>query len=407
MHFNRNRDSEKSMSSSRPGRLPVPDQAALAHSHRLQALILQQIEAAGGQLPFDRFMELALYAPGLGYYTAGLRKFGAAGDFITAPEASPLFARCLARQCRQVFNELADGELLEFGAGSGVLAADLLAELERLDALPSRYLILELSAELRQRQRETLARQTPHLLGRVEWLNDLPEAGFSGVAIANEVLDAMPVHRFCIHAGGIREQVVTAADDGALQLQWLERRDGGLQQAAAALQAAYHLPDDYQSEINLRAEPWLQALAERLGRGLVLLIDYGHSQAGFYHPQRNRGTLMCHYRHRAHADPLLYPGLQDITAHVDFTRLALQAQASGLDVCGYTTQAFFLMGAGLEQLVAASDPEDVAAHMALMQGVKQLTLPSEMGERFKVLGLCRGLAQPPMGFALQDLRGRL
>lgn len=383
--------------------LPSPSEQDRALSRRLVERIVGEIRQAGGGLPFDRFMELALYAPGLGYYTGGQRKFGEAGDFVTAPEVSPLFARCLARQCRQVLDVLAAVDVLEFGAGSGVLAADLLAELERLDSLPERYLILELSAELKQRQRNTLAQRVPHLLDRVVWLERLPDAGFRGVVLANELLDAMPVHRFRLQQGLCLEQLVVEQGDG-LALCWESPVSPGLKTAVARLPG---LPDDYESELNLRVAPWIQALAERIVAGLVLLIDYGYPRAEYYHPQRDRGTLMCHYRHRAHPDPLFHPGLQDITSHVEFTSLAAAAQASGLSVCGYSTQAFFLMGCGLEQLMSASDPDDIQPHMELAQGVKKLTLPSEMGERFKVLGLCRGLKQAPVGFSVRDMRERL
>ncbi|HEB95328.1 MAG TPA: SAM-dependent methyltransferase [Sedimenticola thiotaurini] len=383
-------------------RLPQPAADERAVSARLVALIRQEMGRSGGRLPFDRFMELALYAPGLGYYTGGRRKFGEAGDFVTAPEVSPLFARCLARQCRQVLGD-GGGDILEFGAGSGILAADLLAELALLGALPERYRILELSAELQQRQRETLARRVPDLLDRVEWLRRLPAEGVRGVILANELLDALPVQRFRIDRGRILEQFVVAEGD-ALALSWEAPVSPGLEQAVTALGP---LPDDYESEIGLRVGPWVEALAGVLRQGLALLIDYGHPRAEYYHPQRNRGTLMCHYRHRAHADPLFHPGLQDITSQVEFTTVAGAARDAGLDVCGYTTQAFFLLGCGLDRLVAASDPERVQEHMALMQGVKRLTLPSEMGERFKVLGLGRGLDPVPLGFSLRDMRERL
>jgi SAM-dependent MidA family methyltransferase len=387
--------------------LPQPSAEALCHSEALTEVIAEQMALAGGRLPFDRYMELALYAPGLGYYSAGSRKLGDEGDFVTAPETSPLFAHALARQCRQVLAETGGGDLLEFGAGSGVLAVELLLELERLGTLPERYLIVEISAELKARQRTLVSERLPtELAARVQWLDGLPGHGFRGLVLANEVVDAMPVHRFRIQAKAIYEQCVTR-DGTGFALSW-EPCSERLAAEIGRLGTETALPvDDYESEINLRAAPWLGALAERLDAGLVLLIDYGYPRSEFYLPERNRGTLMCHYRHRAHDDPLRYPGLQDITAHVDFTALAEAALESGLAVCGYTTQAFFLFGCGLEQMVAASDPRQVREHMQLMQGVKRLTLPSEMGERFKVLGLSRGIEQLPIGFSLQDLRGRL
>ncbi|WP_275096309.1 class I SAM-dependent methyltransferase [Sedimenticola hydrogenitrophicus] len=386
--------------------LPAPDADARQHSLQLVSLIRDEIAAAGGRIPFDRYMELALYAPGLGYYAAGARKFGAAGDFVTAPEISPLFARCLARQCREVLDGLPGGTILEVGAGSGILAADLLLELERLDCLPARYLILDLSPELQQRQRQTLSQHAPHLLERVEWLTAFPESAFCGLVIANELLDAMPVHRFRLSAGTLLEQFV-GCNGERFELIWAAPESPAFAQHLAAALGQLGANDDYESEVNLRAGPWLVSLAHCLERGAVLLIDYGHSRAEYYHPARSRGTLMCHYRHRAHPDPLVYPGLQDITAHVDFTAIAEAALAAGFRVAGYTTQAFFLMGSGLDRLVAESDPDEAAAHLALVQGVRRLTLPTEMGERFKVLGLTKGWESPLSGFAMRDLRDRL
>ena len=388
-------------------RLPEPDRDAQAHSLQLVALIRHEIEQADGRLPFDRYMERVLYAPGLGYYAAGARKFGDTGDFVTAPELSPLFARCLARQCCEVLDDLKPGgDILEVGAGSGILAADLLQELERLEALPRRYLILDLSPELQQRQRQTLERRVPHLLSRVCWLSAFPEKGFRGVVLANELLDAMPVHRFRVKDGVIQEQFVQRRDE-RFELIWGAPVTPGFAPAVTTLMSRLALQDEFESEINLRAAPWLASLADSLQQGVVLLIDYGHSRTEYYHPARNCGTLMCHYRHRAHPDPLVYPGLQDITAHVEFSTIAEAAQQAGFRVAGYTTQAYFLMATGLDELVAASDPEDVATHMALVQGVKQLTLPTGMGERFKVLGLARDWTAPLRGFALRDLRERL
>lgn len=388
-------------------RLPEPDREAQAHSLKLVELIRQDIGQADGRLPFDRYMERVLYAPGLGYYAAGARKFGQAGDFVTAPELSPLFARCLARQCDEVLAGLnAGSDILEVGAGSGILAAELLLELERLQRLPERYLILDLSPELQQRQRQTLESRAPHLLSRVNWLTTFPEEGFSGVVLANELLDAMPVHRFRVTGDDIQEQFVLARGE-RFELTWGEPVSPGFAQAVKRVLSGLEPEEDFESEINLRAGPWLASLAASLDQGVVLLIDYGHSRAEYYHPARNRGTLMCHYRHRAHPDPLVYPGLQDITAHVEFTGVAEAAQAAGFQVAGYTTQAYFLMASGLDQLVAASDPDDVAEHMALVEGVKRLTLPTEMGERFKVLGLTRNWSTPLSGFAMRDLRERL
>ena len=377
-------------------------------SLQLCDLIRAEIAAAGGALSFARYMELALYAPGLGYYSAGSQKFGVQGDFITAPEISPLFARCLARQCRQVLNALGGGAILEFGAGSGVLAVELLLELERLDSLPSAYFILELSAELRARQQCLLSQRAAHLLDRIRWLESLPAGGLRGVVLANEVLDAMPVQLFVRSAGALKERCVACEDQGFI---WRDVPAGApLTQAVAALQAALpaSLPDGYCSEINPALPGWITSLAATLEQGVALLIDYGYPRREYYLPERSAGTLMCHYRHRVHADPLILTGLQDITAHVDFTALAAAGSAAGLTIAGYTTQAHFLLGSGLPELAAASDPQDLAAHLAVTDQIKTLTLPGAMGERFKVLALARGLEGLPLrGFALRDLRGRL
>lgn len=389
-----------------PGRLPQPEPAALAVSQRLERQIEAEIDRSGGRIPFDRFMELALYAPGLGYYVAGSRKFGEAGDFITAPEVSPLFGRCLARQARELLQGLGGGEILEFGAGSGRLAVDLLLELERLGQLPERYLILEVSPELRERQRARLQASAPGLLERVVWLQGLP-SGFNGLVIANELLDAMPVSRFRIGAEGPQECFVGRGAEGFTEL-FLSPGSPGLQAAVEAIEGRCGgLATGYVSEVNLRQGAWLQALGEAIERGLVLLIDYGLPGCEYYHAQRQRGTLMCHYRHRAHADPFRWVGLQDITSHVDFSAVAEQAGRAGFELAGYTTQAHFLLASGLDQMLAGSDPGDLVAHMALVQGVKRLTLPAEMGERFKVLGLARGDLPRISGFALRDLRDRL
>ncbi len=415
--------------------LPAPDVAAQAHSDRLCALIREEIEASGGQITFARYMALVLYAPGLGYYSAGSHKLGQAGDFVTAPELSSLFSRCVARQCQQVlaqFSASGGGDILEVGAGSGVMAVDVLTELEALDCLPGHYFILEVSADLRQRQQQTVSTRVPHLAGRVCWidtLDTLPVAGFQGVVLANELLDAMPVHVFGVNASDDRSQHPAFYDtctsvcgayeryvawDGAGQFVW---RDGSLSDARLDERIAMLINEQaheggefapgYISEINLAAEDWLRSIAALLTRGLVLLIDYGFPRHEYYHAQRSGGTLMCHYRHRAHPDPLILPGLQDITAHVDFTTLAEVASEAGLVVAGFTTQAYFLLSSGLGEMAAAYDPADVRQHLRMTQQVKKLTLPSEMGELFKVMALTRDIDVPLLGFTFQDQRRRL
>lgn len=414
--------------------LPPPDTVAQAHSDRLVTLIRDEIKAQGGRISFARYMALALYAPGLGYYSAGAHKLGQAGDFVTAPELSPLFSRCVARQCQQVLahnlSGLSRGDILEVGAGSGVMATDVLAELEVLDCLPEHYFILEVSADLRQRQQETIALRVPHLAARVSWLDTLPAVGFQGVVLANELLDAMPVHMFEIearrdtHVTGdateISERYVTwvpcppgsdascTADEGRFIWCHGPLSDARLMQRITRLQDEYGgFAPGYVSEINLAAEDWLRSIAALLVRGMVLLIDYGFPRHEYYHAQRGGGTLMCHYRHRAHPDPLILPGLQDITAHVDFTALADAASEVGLSVAGFTTQAYFLLSSGLGEMVAAHDPADVRQHLMMTQQVKKLTLPSEMGELFKVMALTRDVDVPLLGFGFQDQRRRL
>ncbi len=379
--------------------LPPPGAEEQAHSEQLACRVREEITQAGGAIPFARFMELALYAPGLGYYAAGRHKFGAAGDFVTAPELGSLFARCLARSAGSVL-ERVGGDILETGAGSGALVADLLLELETLGRLPERYLILELSNELRDRQAKTLRRKAPHLSDRARWLDALP-ADFRGVMLANELLDALPVERFKITDRGVQQLHVAWEND---RFAWREKPADGRIRARIEPLA---LSPGYTSEINFMAEAWIRSVADVLKQGALLLIDYGFPRAEFYHPQRTAGTLMCHYRHRAHDDPLILVGLQDITAHVDFTAIAETGREAGLALLGYTSQAAFLIGSGLEQLMAASDPEDARAHLELTRQVKKLTSPHEMGELFKVMALGRDVPEPLPGFTLQDRRGRL
>ena len=373
---------------------PVPAPEALAHSRRAVEHIRAAIEVAGRAIPFGRYMELALYAPGLGYYSAGARKFGAAGDFVTAPELSPLFSRCVARQCAEVLEAVPAGSILELGAGSGVMAADILLELRALDTLPAEYLILEVSADLRERQRQTLIAKATALASRVRWLDALPD-DFEGVILSNEVLDALPVERFLKRHGGFDEYCVNMEGEGFI---WSTRPAGEM--LAATLTAfettlPHPLQPGYVSELNLGLMPLVSSLAATLKRGALLLMDYGYPRAAYYHPERSMGTLMCHYRQRAHSDPFLYPGLQDITAHVDFTAVAEAGTASGLELAGYTTQAHFLMALAIASLAGT----DIKA----VQQVKLLTLPEEMGERFKAIGFTKGIGTALSGFALRDL----
>ncbi len=379
--------------------LPTPPPEALAHSDKLAALIRNEIAAAGGWVPFARYMELALYAPGLGYYTAGARKLGREGDFTTAPEITPLYGQTLAHQAAEVLDSGLD-QILEIGAGSGALAAALLTELERIGRLPRAYYILEVSPDLRERERDLLAQKVPDLLERVVWLNRLPTL-YQGLIVANEVLDAMPVH-LARGGGAGPEEGGVALRDGAFALEWRPAA-GELRTAAEALR----LPPGYHTEIQLQACAFVRSLADAMARGVMLLIDYGFPQHEYYHAERSAGTLMCHYRHRAHADPFFLPGLQDITSHVDFSAVARAGREAGLELLGYTGQAQFLINCGITDILLRTPPEDAAAYLPQAAAVQPLLSPSEMGELFKVIALGRDYAAPLIGFASGDRRASL
>ncbi len=383
--------------------LPEPSAAALAQSARLLESVAAEIDAAGGWIPFSRYMELALYAPGLGYYSGGARKFGPGGDFITAPELTPLFGQALAAQLEQVMGASA-AQVIEVGAGTGLLAADLLLELERRSCLPEQYGILELSGELRARQADTLMHKAPRLAARVHWLEALPER-FSGAVVANEVLDVMPVHLLVSRADGLFERGVALAAEGAgaSRLCWADvPAAGAVREAALALALPAPVGGEYVTELNLAGRAWVAAWAERLQTGAMLLIDYGYPRAEYYLPSRASGTLLCYYRHHAHGDPFLWPGLNDITAFVDFTAIAEAGFEAGLDVQGYTTQARFLFNCGVLQCLERRGPREGADYIRAARAVQRLTAPQEMGELFKVLALSRGLDGPLLGFASGD-----
>jgi SAM-dependent MidA family methyltransferase len=389
--------------------LPPLNADEAAHSRRVVEHLRSFMAARGGVIGFDAWMRLALYAPGLGYYSAGATKFGGAGDFITAPEISSLFSRCLARQCAEVLRETG-GSVLELGAGSGRMAADVLTELATLETLPEKYYILEVSADLAARQRDRIAALPPELARRAQWLDRWPDGGMNGVVLANEVLDAMPVERFVLRGPPVSQDVRALAV--ALTDEGFEWRETG---ASPELEHAVHtvldslpapLPDGYVSEVCLAFQPWMASLAAQLDRGVALLIDYGLPRAQLYHPERVDGTLRCHFRHRAHDDPFINVGLQDITAWVDFTRVAEAADSADLEVLGFATQAAFLIGAGMEPLLttemraAADDPRRQAQ---LAGEARQLMLPGEMGEVFKVIALGKGYSLPLAGFGHQAL----
>jgi SAM-dependent MidA family methyltransferase len=386
--------------------LPPLSPAEQRHSRALATRIREQLFAAGGWLSFERFMELALYAPGLGYYSAGSAKLGAGGDFVTAPEVSDLFSRCLARQCAQVL-AATGGDILELGAGTGRMAAVVLAELAAQDLLPQRYAILEVSADLADRQRRRLARLPSALRERVVWLERLPEQPLRGVILANEVADALPCHRFTCRAGAITELGVALASPPTgeeIRFRDDERAaEPALERACEAMLAPLPaLPEGYTSEVCLQLAPWIASLGEALERGLLLLTDYGLPRRHYYHPQRACGTLRCHFRQRAHDDPYVNLGVQDITAWVDFTRVAEAGAAAGLALGGFATQAGFLLALGIESLAAVA--EDGTQRARLAGEALRLLMPEEMGESFKAMALTRDLDTPLAGFAVQDLR---
>ena len=380
--------------------------AAAEHSAKTRAHLTSQINAAGGWISFERFMDLALYAPGLGYYSGGAQKLGKGGDFTTAPEVSSLFGACVAVQCAEILRSLKGGSLLEIGAGSGRLAADVLARLEKQAQLPENYWILEISADLRQRQREHLERKLPHLLHLVHWLDGPLDRPFDGLVLANEVLDALPVTRFRWHANAVEELGVEILGQ---DFAWAARpASAAMLRICGELSAASGpWEDGYVSEYCARVGAWTRAVTQPLRRGAVLWFDYGLPRAQYYFPERRDGTLVCHFRQGLSLDPFANVGLQDITAWVDFTRVAEASREAGFELAGFTTQAHFLAGVGVdrEMRLAAGSDENQFARLA--NQARQLMLPGEMGERFKAMAWLRDLSIPLSGFALLDLRHSL
>jgi len=381
--------------------LPDPDAASAEHSARVAAFIGARMAEAQGSLSFAEFMQHALYAPGLGYYVAGASKFGAAGDFVTAPEVSPLFGSVLARQCKEVLADVEGGTILEYGAGSGKLACDLLAALARLDALPESYQILEVSPDLKERQERYLREELPELVTRVSWL-DAPPANHVGVVIANEVLDALPVERFVRRNDGIKQLRVAARGD-AFHLVEAEAPDR-LTKAVNAIEQdlGEQLPDGFVSEVSLGLSAWVSELAVSLQNGVAFLFDYGVNRREYYASDRSDGWLRCHFRHRVHNDPLILVGIQDLTAWVDFNTVAEAALLGGLDVAGYSAQAQFLMAGGLDVEMQGFASLDLESQLELSAQVKTLTLPGAMGEHFKCMALRRGNAGTPSAFSMSD-----
>ena len=389
------------MQHEQPASLPQPDELSAKHCARVSDHIRAKVEDAGGKISFAEFMQEALYAPGLGYYNAGTAKFGADGDFITAPEISSVFGRILARQSAEVLGEIESGEILEFGAGSGKLAVDMLTALEALGALPDSYQILEVSADLQERQRLRMQAEIPQLADRVRWISGLPQ-NFEGVIVANEVLDALPVERFVRREAGVLQLCVSLQ---AERFVWAERAaPDRLASAVAEIEAEIGrtLEDGYTSEVSLAAPRWIDSLANCLGRGAVFLFDYGVSQREYYATDRTEGWLRCHFRHHAHSNPLIYPGIQDLTTWVDFSSIAGAAVSNGFDLLGYQTQSQFLMGGGLEIEMQGFTELPLPRQLELSGQIKTLTLPGEMGENFKCIAFGRGAINTPSTFHFAD-----
>lgn len=387
--------------------LPKPSLEAKQHSHTLSQHIRSSL-ANRESMPFSEFMQHALYTPNLGYYANGLPKIGREGDFITAPEISPIFSNCLANQAAQVLQTLTHPNIIEFGAGRGTMARDILQALStQLDL--ENYYIIELSASLKAQQQATLKSLPEELYQKVIWLNELPNEPMEAVVLANEVLDAMPFERFQLE-GQQAQMMNVHYDQTSGHFDWTLTPITNPQVQALADQLIQNIgfPEKgtYQTEINLNIQPWLSAIAQFLSKGMVLLVDYGYSRAEYYQPARMMGTLRCHYQHLAHSNPFFYPGLQDITAHVDFTAVAESALETGFKVAGFTTQAHFLMGTGLLEMSASVESE-MTEQIKIAQQIKTLTLPNEMGETFKVIALTQDFDEPLMGFMMRDLTHQL
>lgn len=382
--------------------LPLPSEGARQHSALLRQRMIDAMKKHGA-ISFRRYMEMALYEPGLGYYVAGKRKLGAQGDFTTAPELSAFFSQALANQCAQVLRQIDYADILELGAGSGVMAANILLQLESIDCLPQHYYILDLSPELKQLQRQTLERKAPHLLEKVNWLDGLPEQPINGVILGNEVLDAMPVELFGVEQGEMAQMLVAYTGEDFELIPKAADNNFTAQLKRLGVDEYAH----YLSEFNPNLNAWFEALSASLQTGVVFLIDYGYTRSEYYHPDRTEGTLICHYQHLVHNDFFWFPGLQDITANVDFTHVAEAADNADFVVSGYTSQAAFLASNGLEELLVQALRESPGRQYEFAQQIRTLSLPSEMGERFKVIALSRHFETPLSGFSTMDFRHKL
>ena len=371
-------------------------------SKKLIQHIQEIISQNGGMISFAHFMQLALYHPEWGYYCSPEFDLGKAGDFTTAPEITPLFAKCFATPVSHLFSQIKTSHILEIGAGTGRFASVLLPELEKLESPCTHYFIYEISAPLRHKQQMLLQQICPHFFSRVTWLEQLPE-NFSGIVIANEVLDAIPTHCFYIDAHDIKERCVTWQNN---QFTWLLHSPitKKLQEKVLSLQQTYHLPVHYASEINLQIPDFVQGITQALVKGAIFFIDYGYGQKEYYHPERQQGTLTCFHQHRAHADPFSHLGMQDITAHVDFTAV-IESATTHCDLLGYTSQAAFLLDCGLLELATDAEKNlNIREQMQLHQAIKLLTMPTEMGERIKVMGIGKNVDVTFKGFGLKDRR---
>ncbi|MFV2059110.1 MAG: class I SAM-dependent methyltransferase [Gammaproteobacteria bacterium] len=402
----------------------LPEKDAIEHSQKLIHSIADKIQHSGGAISFADYMEHVLYAPGLGYYSAGCTKIGEHGDFITAPEISSLFSRCIARAVSPVLQHLPIANLLEVGAGSGTMAADILNELAAMDIAIEAYYILERSAELRERQQQTIAQNAPTLINKVQWLDSLPTS-FCGVIVANELLDAMPIHLFKKKENRVFERHVMF-EDGKFSWKEIVSTNSRLTARVSKIESSLEnlFQENYQSEVNFAAEDWLSSINAILEKGYILLLDYGYSEKEYYHEQRSQGTLSCFYQHGRHDDPFLFPGLQDITAHIDFTNLTETALKSSpntgvatlpsLQLNGYTNQSQFLMASGIMEMVqenSDNNDQNIKQQLILSQQVKKLTMPYEMGETVKVIGFEKGLSEHSNFdlpcFSMRDLRYQL
>ncbi len=384
--------------------LPPIDRLALANSLEVTALLTQAMAKHGGHITFDEFMHIAMFAPGRGYYDSMNRIFGDGGDFTTAPEISPLFGQCIAQQIMQIMEHMGQTDVLEFGAGSGILAETILLELDKHERLPQTYYIHDISPSLRKRQFTRLQTNIPQLLHKVEWLNDIPTR-FDGIMLGNEVLDALPVHRVIFRRNRRYTEIYVTEKNGRLVLEEGPLSSVELQHEMDRITQLWpDIADGYQSEINLGVKRWVAQVSQALGKGMILLIDYGFTRKEYYQPSNHKGNLMCYFQHHAHSNTMLYPGVQDVTCHVNFSLVAEAFQDQGLNIAGYTNQGFFLAGCGLEALYQQQDTQDEEKFLRLTRGIEQLIMPTAMGETFKVIGVTKNITQDTIGFSVSNLK---